>query len=318
MAIHKVDWDIFFASFGRMDLLLWFIALPVYVLANIFRAFRWHIILLPNLKTSFKSLFQYIMIGRNVNNFLSTGTGEFYRSYLIYKRDGLPYTGSLASIMVERVFDGMVLVCVLVGVLWFIDIDNAIFSGIRNIVLFIFPLAAVLIVLFINFPQQFIKFFTPMINRLPPKISSLVLKGMGDFISGLAVLKVPYVFWGTLILSFAIWFLEIMFYYILFESFGIEPQIWWAAITIVVVSMMVVLPSAPGYIGVYHWAVVFALGICSISESKALATAVVLNITDLGVTFVLGFWFMLKIGHKLPDTKLVEEFASGNVDEKKI
>jgi len=307
LAVHNVDWPAFTEAFKKLDLKIWLLALPLYLVAHLVRALRWKIILGPSISVRFSRLFPYIMIGRAVNDMIPTGAGEFYRSYLIYKRDGLPYTNSLASILVERVFDGLVLVGILAAVFWIVGIEHEMALGIRTIALVFFSCIVVVVLVFVRFPLVFKKIVNPLISKLPEKISSLIDKGFDDFIGGLQVFKYPYVMLLTTMLTFLVWASEIFFYYTLMVAFNIQPEIWWAALTIAIASLMVVVPSAPGYVGLYHWAVVLSLGICGIAESRALAVAVILNITDLGITFFLGFGFMLKMGLGFSSPKKLEQ-----------
>jgi uncharacterized protein (TIRG00374 family) len=63
-----------------------------------------------------RRLFPVVVIGYMGNNVYPARAGEVIRAYVLRRREGVSISASLATIIVERVFDGLVmLIFVFVG-----------------------------------------------------------------------------------------------------------------------------------------------------------------------------------------------------------
>ena len=78
------------------------------------RTVRWRTILAGSAVGSLFELFGVLMVGFATNNLLPARLGELARAYLLRRRTGLRKTFVLASIFLERVFDGLALVAIIV------------------------------------------------------------------------------------------------------------------------------------------------------------------------------------------------------------
>ena len=57
-----------------------------------------------------------VFVGYMANNVLPARAGEVYRAHYLGRRAGISRSGVAASIVVERIFDGLMLVCVILFV----------------------------------------------------------------------------------------------------------------------------------------------------------------------------------------------------------
>ena len=71
------------------------------------RAVRWGYLLQPVKKININSLFSATAIGLMANNLLPARLGEFVRAYVIGKKELISKSASFATIVVERIFDGL-------------------------------------------------------------------------------------------------------------------------------------------------------------------------------------------------------------------
>src|SRR3989304_1996633 len=85
-------------------------AVAIWFVSAVFRSLRWHYLLrrLANLST--RTLYPIVIIGYMANNLLPLRAGEFVRAYVLGERHGVSKMSALGTIVVERVFDGVVLV----------------------------------------------------------------------------------------------------------------------------------------------------------------------------------------------------------------
>ena len=73
------------------------------------RTWRWHYLLRPMLSVPLARLFPVVCIGYMGNNVYPARAGEVIRAYVLRKKEGVSISASLATIVVERIFDGVVM-----------------------------------------------------------------------------------------------------------------------------------------------------------------------------------------------------------------
>jgi uncharacterized protein (TIRG00374 family) len=85
----------------------------VLVVAQIIRSYRWSVLMRPVASLSPARLFPYAIIGYMANNLLPARAGEVVRAYIVGDREHVSKMAALGTIAVERLFDGSVLVLML-------------------------------------------------------------------------------------------------------------------------------------------------------------------------------------------------------------
>src|SRR5436190_18317968 len=80
-----------------------------YFLAVLARTWRWHYMLRSIKPVSLRMLFPIVTIGYMGNNIYPARAGEVLRAYVLKKRAGVPMSASLATVVIERLFDGVVM-----------------------------------------------------------------------------------------------------------------------------------------------------------------------------------------------------------------
>lgn len=86
-------------------------ALLLYFIGVWVRAVRWQILLHPIApKVGLYKTFEVVVIGYMANDVLPARIGELVRAYVLSKREGVRKSATLATILVERIFDGLVMI----------------------------------------------------------------------------------------------------------------------------------------------------------------------------------------------------------------
>jgi len=83
--------------------------IAVYFVAVWARAWRWHYLLHPIKNVPTASMFPITAIGYMGNNIYPARAGEVLRAVVLRRREGVSVSASLATIIVERIFDGVVM-----------------------------------------------------------------------------------------------------------------------------------------------------------------------------------------------------------------
>ena len=84
-------------------------AIILYFISVWFRTLRWQLLLAPMKNVPVRRLYPVVIVGYMANNLLPVRLGELVRSYYLGHREGVSKSAGLATILVERVFDGLTL-----------------------------------------------------------------------------------------------------------------------------------------------------------------------------------------------------------------
>jgi uncharacterized protein (TIRG00374 family) len=281
----------------------YFYLVPVVILAYLsilLRAYRWYFLLEPVRKISLHSLFSATIIGLMANNLLPARLGEFVRAYVIGHKEKIGKSASFATIVLERIFDGVTILIFLAIVLIFwsspfppwLKSGTYVAIGIYFITLFFLILLKLKTVLFRQFIEKMLKPFSE-------KIRQGVLKILDSFIEGLMILDNQKNIIISSIFSFLIWILPAIMIYLLFISFGIDLPIYASLLLLVILCLGVMIPSAPGFVGTIQFFCIIGLGLFGISKTEALSFSILFHasqyipVTLMGLVyfFVEGFSF---------------------------
>ena len=80
----------------------------------------------------------------------------------------------------------------------------------------------------------------------------------------------------------------------IFYAFGFDLPVYASYVLLVVVSISILIPSSPGFIGVYHAGVVFTLSRFGIDTNNAVSCSLVLHAAQFIPITLLGFYYLKK------------------------
>ena len=197
-------------------------AVGIYFLAVYFRAIRWRFLLSPLASLPVNRLYPVVVIGYMANNLMPARLGELVRSYYLARREKVSGSSALATIAIERVYDGVTLlafaaisapVLLLLG-----KFDatgetyrtTAIALAIGVVALFLTALA---VLTFATFPW-FLRLLDLALRAAPPVIRPKARHLAINFIGGLSVLSSPKKHLAVFALSLPVWLLEGSMYFL--------------------------------------------------------------------------------------------------------
>ncbi len=299
------------SAFSGVD--WWAIALACAVLvASVWiRALRWRIILGPIRDVETHPLFGATMIGYFGNSVLPLRLGEFMRAFAL-SRGGHSVSTSAAfgTLIVERMLD-MIWITVLILVLfssypipaWLAN-SGLILSGV------IILLSAVLFWVASSHEE-----WVERIERL-----ALLQKGIGSklkkvfhsFIEGLATLRKVSSPGGLVVYSSALWLMYWSIAWLSARALGMELSLLQLGIVLVAVTMIIILPSAPGFIGTDHAVAVLVLvEVFSIDQAPAQAYAIINHAIGFVPLVIIGAFYFFRSSLKLREVKSIELSPNG-------
>jgi uncharacterized protein (TIRG00374 family) len=281
---------------------LWLIpGLLVYYLALWARAWRWHYLLKPVKPLSTGKLFPVTAIGYFGNNIFPARLGEVLRAYVLYEDEQVPASASLATIIVERVMDGVIMlsfIFVNLTELAKLTVSSGFIGNIQTLALIgtgIFVGVLAIFIVMALFPQRAEKLVEVLAQKLlPERFREKVVGITSRFLGGLAALRSPRLVLMVLFTSMVIWLLETGKYWFLMHAFSFEVSFFTLMLMNGIVNLATTIPSAPGYLGTFDKPGIAVLAAYGVDPNVAAAYTFVLHGALWIEATLLGGYYMLK------------------------
>jgi uncharacterized protein (TIRG00374 family) len=259
-------------------------ALLLPVGANIFRAWRWNVLLSPvKDRLPLWYAFTASLIGYMINNVLPRG-GEVARTFNQARLAQIPVSSVLASVIVERVLDIVMLLLLLAGSSIFLSAQlGEAFPAMQRVSIILVVATGVALVLFWALsrrPDASVAFLRERLRRLSPRLAETISNQLLKFFHGLAVVQYPSKYAALAVSSVLVWACYVGGVFLAFVSFGLfqhEGLGYLSATAITAVGGVGMTVPVPGGAGTYHYFVSRSLEIMfGVGPAKATAFATVL------------------------------------------
>lgn len=277
--------------------------IAVYFLGVWARAWRWHYLLRPLKKIPTLKMFPIVAIGYAGNNLLPARAGELLRAVVLKRRQGVPVSASLATIIVERVFDGVVMlafVFVNLTELARLTGDSGFVGSIQALALWgtvAFLGALVVFLLAAMFPGRTEAILELLIQRFAPGSMRDKLLGFSQrFLGGLESLRSPRHVLMVFLTSVVIWLLETGKYWFIMHAFPFKVSFFTLMLMNGIVNLATTLPSAPGYVGTFDAPGIAVLQAYGVDKAIAAGYTLVLHVALWLPITALGLYFMAREG----------------------
>lgn len=286
------------------------------------RAWRWHVLLLPVAdRTKFSSRFGAVCIGFMANNLLPARLGEFGRAFALSRVEPVGLSAALGSLVVERIFDGLVLATFLGAAVLAPGSPLAGEGGetLRRIALgatSLFVVAGGLLWVMARYPRPVLRVFERTLGRiLTPDLTDRGIEILASFIDGLGALHRVPVFLRTVAWTLGLWLLAAASIWCGFRAFGIAgPGFAGAAFLQAVIGFAVAIPSSPGFFGPFEAACRFGLSFYDVEAARIVSFAVGYHVLTFIPVTLLGLWYARRLGIRWSELEHSEEIVGAEVD----
>lgn len=283
------------------------------------RAIRWKPLLRPSCPdTRFRPRFAATTIGFMVNNLLPARVGEFARAYALSRLEPVRVSASFGSLVVERLFDGMTIVALLLLVLaWpgFPDFSGRDFGTAALWMGAVFAAGFVLLIATVAFPRRAVRAFETIAKLLPRAIRRPVVDALEAFLDGLAALREWRLVLQVVAWSGAIWLVGGLSFWVGLMAFDIQVPFVAAVFLQSVIALAVALPSAPGFFGVFEAAArVGLVQVWSVAAGPALAFAIGFHLAGFIPVTGIGLYYLWRFGFSWRDVEVSEEAVETAVE----
>jgi len=284
-------------------------AVVIYFIGIYFRAARWRYILSPIREVSALRLYPVVVMGYAANNVLPARAGELVRAYYMSQREQFSGSAALATIGVERIYDGLTLFVITVASTLFLLLLGAFgdlgeiyrttgiaLAAIAGAVI----LAGLVTITVVATNPHTMAIIDRIIARLPegmrPRIRNLAV----NFIQGLSILSSPRRHVMVFLLSLPVWVAEVAVYLTVAYSFGLQDYLGsHLNLTLAVVlvtatsNLTTAVPVTIGGIGPFELVAQQTLGALGVGAAVAASYALVVHLVALWLPVNLaGLAFM--------------------------
>ncbi len=313
-ALHNVEFSLVLEHLR--DANPWYFALAVILGTLIFpvRAWRWRIILDPVVhRLPFGPLWRATAIGFALNN-ITPRVGEIARPYSLSREaPRVSFSAALASLVVDRLFDTIAIVTLMVVAMLDPAFPNdhlvagrPIGSWLTGFVgIFLAGVAALYaIVLFPRAVLALYDRFVRLVGRaVTPRWAPAGRNALSAFASGLVVLRQPGRFALVYLWALIHWLMNALAYWVGFKAVGIAAPFSAALMLQGLVAIGVALPSVPGFFGVFEAIGQQGLGIYGVDAARATSWAIGYHILTFIPITAIGIYYFVRLGLRFRDLK---------------
>jgi uncharacterized protein (TIRG00374 family) len=219
------------------------------------RGYRWGIILKPHKKKiPLATLYNYTVIGFLLNIFPGGRIGEPARGILLARNENFKQSYGLASVVLERFIDILVMILILLASLYFLEDNSAPFLlQLRRISIYVFFIVLFIFSCFylLNFKkiasaiEKAILFLTRIV---PVKFRERTAHFLSHFIKGLRLNLSLLDFFKLFMASLLVWGFIIPFYWILMKGFDMPIDLFQVVpfFSIIIVIASIPMPGMAG------------------------------------------------------------------------
>ncbi len=315
LAFREVNLEEMWETLKNVQYAWLFPAFVLMLLSHVIRAFRSRYFLEPIKKTRTHPLFSALMIGYAANNILPLRLGEFLRAFALAKSQDIPKTSAFATIIVERLIDLLSLLVLLAGTILFFPLPEMI----KDSAYAIFFLTLVALTLLVFLMEKTDATIAVLQRILPSKIFELIQKKVRSFLDGFKVFKKTEHYVSIIVTSVLVWLLYASVVYVSFFAFDMPQKygidMFSSIVVLVIVSIGIMIPSSPGFVGTYHFFCMKALALFGIPESEALSFAVISHGLNTIPFTAIGLGYFWKENLHFSDAVKEKELVAHNIEE---
>ncbi|MBD3290181.1 flippase-like domain-containing protein [candidate division KSB1 bacterium] len=302
LAFRKIEFSLMMRSLMGGKYMIALPAIGAIFISHFVRAIRWQYFLEPVKKVALSRLFSALMVGYFGNSVLPAHLGEFFRAFVIGRKEKIPASSVFATIVLERIIDLFTLLVIMVAVLIIYPFPDWLKDGI-----YILCLITVLLFLFLIFLKKYSatanRVFDSLLKFIPERFSLKIKLMLKSFTDGIRAFKRKRDYAIVIIHTLIIWACYTFVLYIGFYIFDLVSlfnlSILSATVLMVITTIGVIIPTSPGYIGTYHLLSQMGLELLGVPRSLGLTYAIAVHAINFFPVIVVGLIYTWNEGINL-------------------
>ncbi|HXU10592.1 MAG TPA: lysylphosphatidylglycerol synthase transmembrane domain-containing protein [Candidatus Binatia bacterium] len=301
-------------------------SLLVNLAAYLIRAWRWRVLMAPVKKRiGMYNLTSTMFIGFMVSFLVPFRLGEVVRPVLLARREKVSTTATIATVALERLFDVMTVMALLLVYVLTSRGADVMASGngaeadqaavfVRHAVVGVGALVAValpLVIVLVLFPKAFARPLKALHGRGHGGIAARISGTIEKLVAGLGVMRSRKRLAQAVALSFLMWLVIDWSILLGVRAFNLPLQFSDSLLLVVPLGVGIVMPT-PGGVGPYEYLCQVSLaGFWNVDQASAAAAAITLHAVTLLPTIALGLLFMWMGGVRMADFRKMARIKEG-------
>lgn len=274
------------------DLRFVILAVSSLMISILAKTVRWRLLLPAQSDVTTPRLYRILHISFLLNNVLPARLGDVARVALTSRQPGLRSGHVVSSLLTERVTDSVTLVAGFVLVSPFLPIPDTYLPWLHAAWFTLAGMVAAAILVVVSHRKLIrlarwlsLERFMPGNGRVLQEATSF-REGWRQLFSRKHVVRIWAWSWTAWLGAFAI-------NYLLMRALDINAPVTVAVLLTCTTNLAMLIPSSPGYIGVFHAAATLSLAPFDIGASRALSFAILAHLVNVVPVSVLGASFLL-------------------------
>src|SRR5438094_3672133 len=318
-ALHDIDPRELVGYLRRADPLLLLAAVALATLTFPLRTLRWQLILrdVGGQRLPLLPLWHATAIGFMANNLLPVRAGEFARAYAAQQQLPVRFSTALASIGVESVFDGLLLVGLMMLAIAspafprHAQIGTTSVSGLATGAAVVFAAVLGLAFLVVHRPAPWLALLRRVTHAvLPARFGERLIRVAEGLVAGLEVLKSPGRFLGVVGWSVVQWLVNAAAFAVCFRAFGLAVPAEGAFLLQGIIGLGVAPPACPGFVGRFGAATRLTLAIYGIDATRAVSYAVAYHVATFLPITLMGLYSLSRLRLHLAELRAAAATAA--------
>jgi uncharacterized protein (TIRG00374 family) len=285
--IRDVHWG-WIAAAAFFDILVYFL-----------QGWRWSLLLRPVAHVPYIRSIGAIYVGLFANELLPLRSGEIIRCYLQGKWNNLPFSVTLSSALIERIFDGMWLIVCLLVATRLAPVEEGYIWGAQVLAAVILIAAALLgAAMFYKAETHAVFSRHSWLRKVSILLEDLHLIGHSKYLYFSAFASLPYLL------------LQVLPVYALSEGYNLGLTLSQAFVVTVILRLAAVVPAAPGNVGTFQLAARTALVMYGVDKGVATNFSFVMWAVITLPLLIVGFIALAVTGIRITEIRREAERAS--------
>jgi glycosyltransferase 2 family protein len=354
--LRGVQWSEVWRHLGDVDIPMFLVSMFLMLFAYFLMTWRWQQLLLPldfpavpgpdavdtatearqteaarHKALALPGLYSKMMTGYFFNAFFPARAGDLVRAYLLGRQTGLRKTTVLATIVIEKAFDGMALLLMLLLSLVLLPSVTSRSSEVAPDLLAWVAGAGLIaaiagLALFYRYSDKIARLVGRIFDvlPLPRRFERLIVRLIETFAGGMHVFKTPRPLIFSALISMLVWIsVALMFYTALLSFRAPFPAELMSVPGILFITALVnlglLVPALPGNVGTYEALCLAAMAVFRVDKELAVAFALIFHVGQLLFTLLVGviaFWTQnLSFADMRPVEQKAEEEAERSLEQ---
>ena len=287
LALRKVEWADVWTALRHCNYAWLLPSLAALALTVPVKAVRWRMLYHGRTRPPLGAATVALLVGLFFNSILPARAGEAARIVALSRDAGTSKAESVATVLLERVFDVLALLVMLfVATPWLPHVTWLRTAAALAIVLTVAVAAAVTAVVVLG--ERPLRLLLAPVRRLPFVPDRRVDVFVENAHHGLAGIRSVRLAAVSSVLTVAGWLLLALSTWLLMKGFDLHLSFLAGLLVVVAINLALVLPSSPAGLGVFEAATLVALRAYGVPDSRAISYALVLHAVNLVPYLVAG------------------------------